>query len=64
MSALLSVAGYTLDYLTAKGPVRVLDEVSLDIRVGRGAWVFVGESGSGASRRSARHGRSCATCQA
>ena len=27
MSALLSVAGYTLDYVTSKGPRRVLEEV-------------------------------------
>jgi peptide/nickel transport system ATP-binding protein len=48
MSALLSVAGYTLDYLTAKGPVRVLDEVSLDIASGE-VLGLVGESGSGKS---------------
>jgi peptide/nickel transport system ATP-binding protein len=48
MSELLSVTGYTLDYLTAKGPVRVLDEVSLGIAPGE-VLGLVGESGSGKS---------------
>ena len=48
MSDLLAVQGYTLDYLAAKGPMRVLDEVSLTIAPGE-VLGLVGESGSGKS---------------
>lgn len=46
MTPVLEIAGYTLDYATRQGDVRVLDDVSLS--VGRGEVVgLVGESGSG-----------------
>jgi peptide/nickel transport system ATP-binding protein len=42
----LSVEGYTLDYVTRAGPIRALD--SVDLRIARGEVVgLVGESGSG-----------------
>ncbi|MFI5015008.1 MAG: nickel ABC transporter ATP-binding protein NikE [Hyphomicrobiales bacterium] len=46
--ALLSIEGYTLDYLTAGGPLRVLDAVSLGVAPGE-VLGLVGESGSGKS---------------
>ncbi|SDR42354.1 peptide/nickel transport system ATP-binding protein [Rhizobiales bacterium GAS191] len=48
MSALLSVNGYTLDYATSQGTLRVLDDVTLDIAPGE-VLGLVGESGSGKS---------------
>jgi peptide/nickel transport system ATP-binding protein len=46
MSAVLDIAGYTLDYATRQGPVRALEDVTLSIA--RGEVVgLVGESGSG-----------------
>jgi peptide/nickel transport system ATP-binding protein len=42
----LSVEGYTLDYVTRAGAIRALD--SVDLRIARGEVVgLVGESGSG-----------------
>jgi peptide/nickel transport system ATP-binding protein len=48
MSAILSVDGYSLDYVTRAGPVRVLTDISLAIEPGEVLGV-VGESGSGKS---------------
>ena len=46
MSAVLEIAGYTLDYATRQGPVRALEDITLSID--RGEVVgLVGESGSG-----------------
>ena len=46
MSPLLSVKGYTLDYVVRSGAFRVLDEVSLDIAPGE-VLGLVGEFGLG-----------------
>ena len=46
MTPILDVAGYTLDYRTRAGPIRVLDDVSLHIAPGE-VLGLVGESGSG-----------------
>ncbi len=46
MSAVLDIAGYTLEYATRAGPVRTLEDVTLAVK--RGEVVgLVGESGSG-----------------
>ncbi len=46
MSPILDVAGYTLDYRTRAGSVRVLDDIALQIAPGE-VLGLVGESGSG-----------------
>src|SRR5215213_9615901 len=46
MTALLEVAGYTLDYDTRHGPFRALDDVTLHVAPGE-VLGLVGESGSG-----------------
>jgi peptide/nickel transport system ATP-binding protein len=48
MTAILAVDGYTLDYRTAAGALRVLDDVTLTIAPGE-VLGLVGESGSGKS---------------
>ncbi|GLR89483.1 nickel ABC transporter ATP-binding protein NikE [Bradyrhizobium iriomotense] len=48
MTPALAIQNYTLDYVTAAGPVRVLHEISLEIRPGE-VLGLVGESGSGKS---------------
>jgi peptide/nickel transport system ATP-binding protein len=44
----LAIRNYTLDYVTAAGPVRVLHDISLEVRPGE-VLGLVGESGSGKS---------------
>ncbi|MFY1830668.1 dipeptide/oligopeptide/nickel ABC transporter permease/ATP-binding protein [Myxococcus fulvus] len=46
--ALLSVRGVSIEYMTASGPSRVVDQVSLDIAPGE-VFGLAGESGSGKS---------------
>jgi peptide/nickel transport system ATP-binding protein len=48
MTPILAIAGYTLDYQTHTGAMRVLDDVSLEIGAGE-VLGLVGESGSGKS---------------
>ncbi|WP_194467635.1 ABC transporter ATP-binding protein [Bradyrhizobium sp. CCBAU 53340] len=48
MTPALTIKNYALDYMTAAGPVRVLQDVSLEVRPGE-VLGLVGESGSGKS---------------
>jgi peptide/nickel transport system ATP-binding protein len=48
VTALLAIENYTLDYATSAGPVRVLQDISLEVAPGE-VLGLVGESGSGKS---------------
>jgi peptide/nickel transport system ATP-binding protein len=48
VTSVLSIQNYALDYITSVGPVRVLHDISLEIRPGE-VLGLVGESGSGKS---------------